>query len=56
MKTIQQTYQLVRLIETKLQDVLYYPQDLRNKIIQDYLNQLDINEDVYKRILNNWFS
>ena len=55
-KTIQQTYQLVRLIETKLQDVLYYPQDLRNKIIQDYLNQLDINEDVYKRILNNWFS
>lgn len=56
LKKIQRTYQLVRLIETKLQDVLYYPQDLRNKIIQDHLNQLDITEDVYKRILNNWFS
>lgn len=56
LKQIQQTYKLVRLIETKLQDALYYPQDLRNKIIQDYLNQLDINEDVYKRVLNNWFS
>ena len=56
LKQIQQTYELVRLIETKLQDALYYPQDLRHKIIQDYLSQLNINEDVYKRVLNNWFS
>lgn len=55
-KNVQQTYKLVKLIETKLQDVLYYPQDLRSKIINDYLDQLEINEDVYKRILNNWFS
>ncbi|MBV7309875.1 hypothetical protein KVY11_14505 [Acinetobacter sp. CWB-G5] len=56
LQPLQQTYQLVRLIETNLKDALYYPQDLRNKIIKDNLEQLNINEDLYKRVLSNWFN
>lgn len=55
LQNVVQTYQVVRMIETSLKDVLFYPQDLRNKIIKDNLDYLNINDEFYKRVLNNWF-
>lgn len=51
---IEQAFELISAIEYELSDAMMFPQDMRQKIINDVQNRVGVSSDRYETILKNW--
>ncbi|KEZ72146.1 MULTISPECIES: hypothetical protein [Pseudomonas] len=51
---LEAAFGLVKAIEGRLSDAMYFPPDLRKKVISSVIADLGVTEEFYAAVLSNW--